>query len=397
MADLFWPGDARAGDHFSQGLFMGAMVAVEQAWLDVLVDGGVAPEAARGSLEVETDDLTWLMEDSELGGNAVVGLLEMLREHHATGPETAHWLHRGLTSQDVIDSALMWSLRGAVTALLADMLIQISTLSTLAAEHRRTVMVARTLTRHAVPTTFGLKAATWLSGVLDAYDDVGSLTFPVQLGGAAGTMAAGVELGLDPATARTRLADRLGLADAPPWHTTRSAVTRAGDALVRCTDAWGRLANDVLTLSRPGISELAEGVGGRSSTMPHKANPILSVQVRRASLTTPQLAATLHLAAAAQVDERADGGWHAEWATIRDLARRTLVAGSQTAELLTGLQVHPDRMAATLESDREDVLSEQRRMAELSGHAPTGDYLGEADALINAVLDRAQRHLEPSR
>ena len=97
----------------------------------------------------------------------------------------------------------------------------------------------------------------------------------------------------------------------------------------------GRIARDVLELSRPEIGELAEGRGGGSSSMPHKANPVLSVLVRRAALTTPQLAATLHLAAADQVDERADGAWHAEWDTLRLLRRtrwrppdRELLAGS---------------------------------------------------------------------
>ena len=104
----------------------------------------------------------------------------------------------------------------------------------------------------------------------------------------------------------------------------------------------------MLVLARPEIGELSEAVGGGSSSMPHKHNPVLSVLVRRAALTTPQLAATLHLAAADQVDERADGAWHAEWDTLRLLARRTAVAASQTADLLAGLQVHPDRMAANL-------------------------------------------------
>ena len=104
-------------------------------------------------------------------------------------------------------------------------------------------------------------------------------------------------------------------------------MTRIGDALVACTDAWARIANDVLVLGRPEIGELAEGSGGGSSTMPHKANPVLAVLVRRTALTTPQLAATLHLAAADQVDERAAGGWHAEWDTLRLLLRRTVVAG----------------------------------------------------------------------
>ena len=118
--------------------------------------------------------------------------------------------------------------------------------------------------------------------------------------------------------------------------------------LVTTTDACGHLARDVLELSRPEVGELSEGRGGRSSSMPHKANPVLSVLIRRCALTTPLLAATLHLSAADQVDERADGAWHAEWDTLRILVRRTAVAASQTADLVESVQVHPDRMTANL-------------------------------------------------
>ena len=111
----------------------------------------------------------------------------------------------------------------------------------------------------------------------------------------------------------------------------------------------GRIANDVLTLGRPEIGELSEGTGGGSSTMPHKANPVLATLIRRAALTTPS-SPPPSTAAAGSVDERADGGWHAEWATLRTLLRRTCVAGSQTTDLLAGLRVHPDRMRATLDA-----------------------------------------------
>ena len=171
----------------------------------------------------------------------------------------------------------------------------------------------------------------WRAGLAEATADLEALVFPVQVGGPVGTSREGA----------ADLAGRLGLADAPPWHTQRRPVTRAGDALVAATDACGRIARDVLVLGRPEIGELSEAVGGGSSSMPHKANPVLSVLVRRAALTTPQLAATLHLAAADQVDERADGAWHAEWDTLRLLARRTAVAASQTAELLEGLRGAP--------------------------------------------------------
>ncbi len=272
--------------------------------------------------------------DVEAGGNPVIPLVDALRKAH---PDVA--LHAGLTSQDVLDTALMLLLRDAVAAVVDD-LGRASRGAGPAdgSEHGETPMTGRTLTQSALPITFGDKVAVWRAGLAEATADLEALAFPVQVGGPVGTSREGA----------ADLAGRLGLADAPSWHTQRRPVTRAGDALVATTDACGRIARDVLVLCRPEIGELSEAVGGGSSSMPHKANPVLSVLVRRAALTTPQLAATLHLAAADQVDERADGAWHAEWDTLRLLARRTAVAASQTAELLDGLQVHPDRMAANL-------------------------------------------------
>ena len=315
MADLFWPGDARAGDLFTERAFLAAMVAVESAWADT-------------ELTIPEGEL-----DAEAGGNPVIPLLAALRAAH---PDLA--LHEGLTSQDVLDTALMLLLRDAVAAVVDHLGCAVEALARLSSEHGDTPMAGRTLTQPALPITFGDKLGVWRAGLAEATADLEGLAFPVQVGGPVGTARAGA----------ADLADRLGLAEAPSWHTQRRPVTRAGDALVATTDACGRIARDVLVLGRPEIGEVSEAVGGGSSSMPHKANPVLSVLIRRAALTAPQLAATLHLAAADQVDERADGAWHAEWDTLRLLARRTPVAASQTAELLEGLRVHADRMAANL-------------------------------------------------
>ena len=400
MTDLLWPGDQRAGDLFSDEAFLTAMVAVEEAWLDALVGTGIAPAAAAKEdlfgLVWPSHD-AWLANESEAGGNPAMALVALLRDGlRDRNPDAARWLHRGLTSQDVVDTALMMCASEAVDRTLTALRHQIKRLAVLVEAHRATPMAARTLTQHAVPTTFGLKAAQWLTGVLDAYDDVAGLVLPVQVGGAAGTLAATVELaaGLPaPVEAATglalELATRLRLTPSTPWHTSRATVTRLGDAGVRCTDAWGRIANDVLTLSRPEIGELSEGSGGGSSTMPHKANPVLSTLVRRAALAAPQLAATLHLAAAESVDERSPGAWHAEWATLRTLLRRTVVAAEQASDLLDDLQVHPERMRATLEAARDDLSAEQRSMAGLAGTGPREEYLGATAAFLEAPLARA--------
>ena len=378
-----------------------AMESVESAWLSALVDSEIAPPSARHPVRglVGPDDIEGLGRGAESGGNPVIGLVALLRDRLGD-TDAARWLHRGLTSQDVVDTALVLCLRDTLYEVGGQLDAQVQTLMALVEAHRHTAMVGRTLTQHAVPTVFGLKAATWLTGVLDSEETVHAVRprLAVQLGGAVGTMAAATELarlqGADdaPGTAWrlvSATAAALGLSARTPWHTTRAPITAAGDALVSCTDAWGHVAADVATLSRPEIAELAEGRGGGSSTMPGKRNPTLSVLVRRAALAGPPLAATLHLAAATTVDERPDGAWHAEWAALRDLGRRTVVAGSQTTDLLAELQVDADRMRVTLES-AVGSDAEQRSMAELVGGTPSGSYLGITDLIIDTALQRAR-------
>lgn len=396
MTDLLWPGDHRAGDLMSDRALLAAMVAVEQAWLDALIGAGIAPEGARADLGdcVADGDLEAIARGADADGNPVSGLVAVLRVR--TAQPTAQWLHRGLTSQDVVDTALMVCVQDAVDRLRKELAEQVRTLSRLAETHSATPMLARTLTQAALPSTVGVKVARWLSAVLDAAEPLAELRVPVQAGGAAGTLAAAVELsGSVEGAIRLgdSLADALGLAQSPPWHTTRSAVTRIGDALVSCCDAWGYIATDVTTGSRPEIGELAEHDGGGSSTMPHKKNPVRSVLIRRAAITAGPLAATLHTASALSVDERSDGAWHAEWATLRTLARRTVVAAVHATELLAGLQIDAARAHANLAA-AQSVTSEQQTMTELTGRAPTSGYLGATEQLIDATLQRAGHYLK---
>jgi 3-carboxy-cis,cis-muconate cycloisomerase len=398
MTDLFWPGDQRAGESMSDGAFLAAMVAVEQAWLDGLVAAGIAPGEARADLGVNLadGDAETIARGADADGNPVTGLVALLRQR--TPASTARWLHRGLTSQDVIDTALMLCVRDVLARIGNELAGQVRSLSALAETHRDTPMLARTLTQAALPSTVGVKVVRWLSGVLDAAEPVAGLraSLAVQVGGAAGTLAAATELAgsVDGAIALSdSLAAALRLAPAPPWHTTRSTVTRIGDALVTCCDAWGHIAADVATGSRREIGELVEGDGGGSSTMPHKNNPVRSVLIRRAALTAGPLGATLHTAAATSVDERSDGAWHAEWATLRTLARRTVVAAAHTSELLTGLRVDAVRAAANLAA-AQGVLSEQQTMTELTGRAAIPGYTGAADQLVDSALQRARHYLK---
>jgi 3-carboxy-cis,cis-muconate cycloisomerase len=404
VTDLFWPGDERAGALLSDARWLSAMESVESAWLGALVSAGIAPDAARHDVRglVGPGDLESIAAGAEVGGNPVIGLVTLLRERLPDEP--ARWLHRGLTSQDVVDTGLVVCLHEVLDRLVAEHRRQLEQLIMLAAGHADTPEVGRTLTQHAVPITFGLKVAGWLTGVLDAAEAVlaASRGLAVQLGGAAGSLAASTELarlrGLrDPVAVSWQLVERtaavLGLPARPPWHTVRSSLTRVADTFVSCTDAYGHIAADVTTLSRPEIGELAEGSGGGSSTMPHKRNPALSVLIRRAALAAPGLAATLHLAAGTTVDERPDGSWHAEWATLRTLGRRTVVASSQTSDLLAGLRVDTDRMVTNLQA-AAGVDAEQSSMIELIGGAPDSRYRGASVFFVDAAVRRGRDFME---
>lgn len=411
MADLLWPGDERAERLFAPASVLSAMVRVEAAWLQALVSAGAVPATAREDLVglLSTRDVDAVAMRAEASGNPVTPMLALLRERlERRNPEAATWVHRGLTSQDVLDTALVLCARDTARRVLSDLDQQVTALVALADRHRDDLMAGRTLTQHAVPITFGLKAAQWLQGVLDARDDLRRVSrkLPAQFGGAAGTLAASAELlarSGSPADLETVVADAariLGLEPAPPWHTSRAPFTRYADALVLTTDAWGRIANDVLLLARPELGELAEdaveGRGG-SSTMPQKANPVLSVLIRRAALAAPGQAAQLHLAAATTVDERPDGGWHTEWSALATLSRHTITAGSQTAELLDGLHVDTGKMAAVVKQQSSALLAEQRSIAALfeSGRPRDPDfdpshYLGASGAVIDQILARAR-------
>ena len=389
---LLAPGVHRAAGALDDAALVSVMLQVEVAWLRALAAVGAvdaedvdAVETAAGAWQV---DLAALGADTEAAGNPVVPLVRGLREA-VDDDRLAGIVHRGLTSQDVLDTALVLLARDALSRTREELTASARALAALADRHRGTVMAGRTLTQYAVPITFGLKAAQWLSGVLDAREqvDIVLAALPVQCGGAAGTLALAGDLTAAPRAAAQAFADELGLCwPGVPWHTNRSAVTRIGGALVGACDALGVIGSDVALLSRPEIGEVREGaVPGRggSSTMPHKRNPVLSVLVRSAALQAPLLGAQLHLAAAQAVDERPDGAWHSEWPALRRLLELTVTAASQTAELVAGLEVDAVAMAARAKAAADDLLAERGR-----GSGDPADYLGESSAFVDAVLAR---------
>lgn len=353
---------------------LAAILAVESGWAAVLQRAGLAPAGSAAvvasAAEAGRYDLADIALRAQGGGNPVIPLLADLRKKVAAldsaGIGAGKAVHTSLTSQDVLDTALMLVTRNTVHAVLADLKGTAAALAALAGQHAQTLCVGRSLTQHSLPYTFGLRAAQWFQGVAAAGRQLQGLEFPVQFGGAAGTLAAGTVLtdgsSATPFTLADTLATQLGLAPAAaPWHTNRLAITSLGHALASVLDAFGKIAADILFLSRPEMAELAEPRApgrGVSSAMPQKQNPVLSVLVRSAALQAPGLAAQLHLAAATFNDERPDGAWHIEWPALRQLLALTLGAAGHIRELAEGLQVYPDAMRRNLDLSGPLLLAE---------------------------------------
>jgi 3-carboxy-cis,cis-muconate cycloisomerase len=361
-----------------------ALVEAEIALVRAYGDLGIAPQAvvqAASDIDATALDAAALAASAVAGGNPVIPLVGMLKQ--ALAPDAGAWMHRGATSQDILDTALMIVAARAVIRVRSSLVQTAEALRRFAASHRDDVVAARTLTQHAVPTTAGLRAATWVRGIDRALARLDALELPAQLGGAGGTLASFVEVSGSPERARDLVAayarhTGLAVPDAP-WHVTRWPVTELGDALVQSVDAVGKLATDVATLQRTEIGELTEGAGGGSSAMPQKQNPVASVLIRSAALRAPGLASTLHLAAALAADERPDGAWHAEWPTLRELLRLALGATAQAASLAEGLRFDAGAAARNLAATRGLVLAERLSLV-------LGPVLG-ADAVAGIVAE----------
>lgn len=403
----------------SDAAVLDALVTAEVALARAYGAVGLAPAEAVAAIE---ESLGWVdpndgcrghgISSSELaaaavaGGNPVIPLVGLVKERVPAGAR--EWIHRGATSQDILDSALMFVAKRATRRVIANLRDLEIALHGFAKHHRDTVAAARTLTQHAVPTTVGLRAANWLHGVRRATDRVeaASNALPAQLGGAGGTLASFVQITGSADTARRLVAPfaaslELSAPDAP-WHTDRWPVTELGDALVQAIDAVGKIATDVASLSRTEIGELAEGSGGGSSAMPQKSNPVASVLIRSAALRAPQLGATLHLASALAADERPDGAWHAEWPTLRELMRLGLGATAHAAALIDGLTVDDAAVARNLALTGGLIVSERlsivltpvigrERVADLIAQASAG---ADLPALVQALPEAADLDVE---
>ncbi|MGH3210592.1 MAG: lyase family protein [Trebonia sp.] len=356
---------AGGGTVADDAAWLRSMLAAEAALARALERAGLAPAGAGAAVSRAADansfgpaELADLGRATVLSGNPVPGLARVLTRR-VTDPTARAAVHRGATSQDIMDTAAMLLARDALGAAVRDLTAAAGAAARLADTNRGTLMIGRTLLQQTVPSTFGMVAAGWLAGLDSAVEwlaNAADTRLAVQYGGAAGTLASLGDAGV---RVKALMAEELGLADPPlPWHTERLRIIDVASVSARACAALSKIARDVTLLAQTEVGEVAEGAAaghesagaprrGGSSAMPNKSNPVAAVAILGCAKQAPGLLTTL-LASAEQEYQRAAGAWHAEWQPYGHLLQLVVSAAAWARDLLENLNVDKARMAANL-------------------------------------------------
>ncbi|GAC1337790.1 MAG: 3-carboxy-cis,cis-muconate cycloisomerase [Beijerinckiaceae bacterium] len=341
---------------FSDRARIANMLRTEAALARAEAALGLAPaELAPAIAAIAPDDLdiAALGKATAIAGVPTIPFIKAVRERLPKDLERA--FHKGATTQDIVDTALVLQMREGLQLIEADLALTIKGLVRLARAHRTTPCVGRTYGQHAVPLTFGYKVAAWATGIAETAAELPHLRARVlvaSLGGPVGTLAG---LGAKGPAVLEAFARELELA-APPiaWHALRARMAETGAWLATLLGTLAKMAGDVAHLMSTEVGEVSEphlpGRGG-SSAMPHKRNPVSSTIIIAAHAAAKGHVATL-LDAMAVSHERPAGLWHAEWHALPLLFGLASGALREAIVLAEGLVVEPDRMRKNLDATR---------------------------------------------
>ena len=365
------------------------MLAFEAALARAEARAGVIPEQAAETIaaacEPDRFDLAALYRDAARAGTLAIPLVRELMAR--VGGEASDYVHWGATSQDAFDTATVLQVREGLALIEHDLLAVGAACAALAERERQTLMAGRTLLQQALPLTFGLKAARWLSLVtrlIQGLRATRSEVLVVQFGGAAGTLAALGDQGLRVAKLVAAELD-LGLPDLP-WHAERDRIGRLAGELGIVAGAMAKIAEDLALLAQTEVGEASEGAApgkGGSSAMPQKRNPVDATFARAAArLAIGQV--PLLLGAMAGEHERAAGSWQLEWAALPTLFQASAAAVARVRDALSSLELDRERMVANLAATRGLIMAESLTMA-------LAQRLGRPEAyrLVRAATRRA--------
>ena len=347
--------------------FVQRCVACEVALAQAEARLGVIPTDAADGIAATAEhlsfDLERLQQDTQIVGYPILPLVEQFA---AAAGHAGRYLHWGATTQDIMDTATILQVRSGIDAIEAGLESTIDALRDLAARHRDTPMAGRTHLQQALPITFGYKAAVWLS-MLDRHrerlEQLKPRLLVVEFSGASGTLASLGDKGL---RVQEELAKELGLGiPTITWHSARDGLAEAVQTLGLIAGSLAKIAIDVSIMTMTEIDEVAEPFvrhRGASSTMPQKRNPV-SCELIIAAAKMVRQHAGLMLDGMAHDFERATGPWHLEWAAVPESFALTSGALAQARFLLSGLEIHPERMRHNLGLTRGLIVGEAVMMA----------------------------------
>lgn len=390
--DLY--GDAELQQLFTDSAEVRAMLLFEGALARVQGRLGIIPELSaayidRASMEVVIDPSGLAAGTAEAGVHAPA-LVDAFRAA-MEAPEHAAHIHHGATSQDVVDTGLVLRLRRVLDIMDARLEAVIAALDDKARAEAETVMAARTRSQIATPTTLGAKIAVWRAPLARCRARLAELRprlLRVSLGGASGTLAAMGPKGPEVAAA---LAVELRLTHDPvPWHAARDNIAELGSLMTLISGALGKIGVDLIGLMQSEVREVSAGIGGSSSTMPHKANPVgpeVLIALARANsgIVGRLYEAQLH------AQEREGAAWALEWLTLPQVIVATGASLRHAQGLVETLEARPDAMAAHIAGTNGLMLAEAATFA-LAEHMPRP----KAQALVKAACKTATaegRHL----
>jgi 3-carboxy-cis,cis-muconate cycloisomerase len=398
FGDMFGTAAMRAA--FGELAFLVRCAEVEAALARAQARIGIVPNEAAAAISATVAaivanpkalDLERLKRETETVGYPILPLVRQLAEH--AGP-AGRWLHWGATTQDIMDTASVLQIRDGIQLIEADLALLRGHLAGLARRYRNTPMAGRTHLQHALPITFGYKAAVWLAAFdrhAGRLDELKPRVLAVQFGGAAGTLASLGE-GAASLASRTELARELGLAEpAITWHVARDSIAETVQFLALLGGSLAKVALDVMLMSATEFGEAAEPfVAGRgsSSTMPQKRNPI-SCELILAAAKALRQHAGLALDAMVSDFERATGPWHVEWIALPESFLYAAGALHQAEFMMGGLIVDPVRMAKNLDMTHGLIVAE----AVMMGLAP---HTGRTEA-HDLVYDACRVAIESDR
>ena len=390
LGPLFATGAMRAC--FSEEARLAAMLRAEAALARAEASLGLVPAGLADAIAAITPaalDIPALGRATALAGVPTIPFVKAVGA--LLPPELERGFHKGATTQDIMDTALVLQMRDALSLIEAELAATLDALATLARTHRETPCVGRTYGQHAAPITFGFAVAVWLAGVADAAAALPE-PLPASLAGPVGTLAGLGEHG--PAVAE-RFAAELGLAAEPvAWHTRRAGIASAGCWLATLIGALAKMATDVAHLASTEVGEVMEpyvkGRGG-STAMPHKRNPVGCTVILAAHGAAPGFAATL-LGAMAAAHERPAGLWHAEWHALPSLFGLASGALHEARALAEGLEVDTARMRANIDITRGLLFADAAaaRLASKIGREAAHAAVEHAAAEVRRTGDTLQ-------